>query len=78
MRLSSRGLARLASILGILSVVGCGSGCCLIGLGGGIWSLVAMSDPDVKAAFAAGGKAIGTLADSDDDFDDRDRPGSDL
>jgi hypothetical protein len=69
LRLSSGGLSKLAALLGILSVVGCGSGCCLLGLAGGIWSFVAMADPDVKAAFAAGGQAA---LGRDDDSDDRD------
>ncbi len=56
LKLSGSGMAKLSAVLGILSIVCCGSGCCLVGLMGGIWSFSAMGDPDVKAAFAAGGK----------------------
>ena len=43
----SYGLAMTASILCIL----CDWGCCCLGLGAGIWSLVVLSKPEVKAAF---------------------------
>ena len=43
----SYGLAITASILCIL----CDWGCCCLGLGAGIWSLVVLSKPEVKAAF---------------------------
>ena len=46
--LRSYGLAIAASILSILFQCGC---CCL-GLGAGIWALVILSKPEVKAAFA--------------------------
>ena len=46
--LRSYGLAVAASILSILFHCGC---CCL-GLGAGIWALVILSKPEVKAAFA--------------------------
>lgn len=50
MSLSSPGLVTLASIL---SLVPCVSGCCLLGLVFGIWAMVAMGKPEVKAGFAA-------------------------
>ena len=53
LKLSSSGMAKLGSAL---AIVPCFGGCCLLGIGGGIWSFSAMADPDVKAAFAAGGK----------------------
>ncbi len=53
LKFSSRGLAKLGAGLACLP---CFGGCCLIGLGGGVWSFAAMRDPDVVAAFAAGGK----------------------
>ena len=53
LKLSSSGMAKLGSALAIIP---CFGGCCLLGIGGGIWSFSAMADPDVKAAFAAGGK----------------------
>ena len=37
----------------ILSMIPCTSGCCLLGLVFGIWALVALGKPDVKAAYAA-------------------------
>jgi len=43
----SYGLAMTASILCIL----CDWSCCCLGLGAGIWSLVVLSKPEVKAAF---------------------------
>lgn len=46
-RLESRGSVMLASVLAMLPC----SLCCLFGLPVGIWSLVVLSDPAVKAAF---------------------------
>ena len=43
----SYGLAMTASILCIL----CDWGCCCLGIGGGIWAIVVLSKPEVKAAF---------------------------
>lgn len=43
----SYGLAMAASILCIL----CDWGCCCLGLGAGIWSIVVLCKPEVKAAF---------------------------
>ena len=37
----------------ILSMIPCASGCCLLGLVFGIWALVALGKPEVKAAYAA-------------------------
>jgi hypothetical protein len=54
---SNRGLAMTGAILGMIP---CTNSCCLIGLPVGIWALVVLSNPDVKAAFAetaAGGPA---------------------
>ena len=47
-RLQSYGLAMAASILSILFQCGC----CCAGLGAGIWALVILSKPEVKAMFA--------------------------
>ena len=46
-KLESRGLAMTASILAMLPV----SPCCVLGLPFGIWALMALSKPEVKAAF---------------------------
>ena len=43
----SFGLAMTASILCIL----CDWNCCCLGIGAGIWSIVVLSKPEVKAAF---------------------------
>jgi hypothetical protein len=48
--LASKNLAMAAAII---SMVPCLSPCCPLGLIFGIWSLVAMSDPEVKSAFEA-------------------------
>ena len=61
LKLSSSGMAKLGSALAIIP---CFGGCCLIGIGGGIWAFSAMRDPDVKAAFAAGGK-LPTVTDTE-------------
>jgi hypothetical protein len=50
MSLSSRGLAMFGSIVAMLP---CVSGCCLVGLPVGIWCLVVLARPEVKAGFAA-------------------------
>jgi hypothetical protein len=42
------GLAVFASILALISPGGC---CCILGLVGGIWGLVSLLNPDVRAAF---------------------------
>jgi len=42
----------LAMTAAILAMVPC-SACCIIGLGAGIWSLVVLMKPEVKAAFTA-------------------------
>lgn len=47
-RLTGRTLAILASILAMLP---CISPCCFLGLPVGIWSLMILLDPDVRAAF---------------------------
>jgi TRAP-type uncharacterized transport system fused permease subunit len=46
--LQSHGLAMMASIL---AVIPCLSPCCLLGIPFGIWSLMVLSKPEVKAAF---------------------------
>ncbi|XXF79573.1 hypothetical protein P2318_07395 [Myxococcaceae bacterium GXIMD 01537] len=46
-QLQSRGLAMAASIVALIPCFGC---CCL-GLPVGIWSLIVLSKPEVKAAF---------------------------
>ena len=47
-RLESHGFAMAASIL---ALVPCVSPCCFVGLPIGIWSIVVLSKPEVKAAF---------------------------
>ncbi|MBX9626976.1 MAG: DUF1542 domain-containing protein [Gemmataceae bacterium] len=57
LRLSGRGLPIIGSVLAMLPFVnGC---CCLIGLPVGIWCLIVLSKPEVKAAFAARSAAPG-------------------
>lgn len=46
--LQSYGLAMTASVL---AMIPCVSPCCLVGLPIGIWSLIVLMNPDVKAAF---------------------------
>lgn len=46
--LESWGLALAASIL---AVIPCCNGCCCLGLPAGIWALVVLNKPEVKAAF---------------------------
>jgi FtsH-binding integral membrane protein len=50
MTLSSPGLVTFGAVLSFLP---CVSGCCLLGLVFGIWAMIAMSKPEVKAGFAA-------------------------
>jgi hypothetical protein len=49
--LSGRGLAITGSVLAMIPCVN--SLCCIVGLPVGIWALVVLSDPGVKAAFGA-------------------------
>jgi hypothetical protein len=63
---SGRGLAMTGSVM---SMIPCTSSCCLIGLPIGIWALVVLNNPDVKAAFAA--SAAGGLDRDRDDYDRR-------
>ena len=51
MNLSGTGLPITGSILAMIPCTS--SCCCLIGLPAGIWALVVLSRPDVKAAIAA-------------------------
>ena len=46
--LQSRGLAMTAAVLAIIP---CTSACCIIGLPFGIWGIVTMNDPNVRAHF---------------------------
>jgi len=48
MQLKMRPLAMTASIIALVNF---GSCCCLLGIPFGIWSLVILNQPDVKAAF---------------------------
>jgi hypothetical protein len=50
MTLSSPGLVKSGAVFSFLP---CVSGCCLLGLIFGIWALVVMNKPEVKAGFAA-------------------------
>ena len=54
--LSSHGAAMAGAII---AMVPCLSPCCPLGLIVGIWALVSMSDPDVKAAFQANAEGDG-------------------
>jgi hypothetical protein len=49
--LSGRGLAITGSVLAMIPCVN--SVCCLLGLPAGIWAIVAMANPTVRAGFAA-------------------------
>lgn len=50
--LGSRGLSLAGAIV---SLIPCAVGCCpLLGMPAGIWALIVLSRPEVKAAFAAG------------------------
>ena len=62
--LSSRGFVMTSSIL---VMVPCVTGCCFIGLAAGIWSLIVLSKPEVKAAFKANSTAPKEVL---DDYDD--------
>lgn len=48
MNLRSWGLALTGSILAMVNL---GNGCCLLGLPFGIWALITLTNPEVKAAF---------------------------
>ena len=63
LRFFSKGLASAGAVAAFLPCTGC---CCLLGLGGGIWSFSAMADRDVKAAFAAGGRLSSSRRRDDD------------
>jgi hypothetical protein len=52
LRLRAYGLAVFGSILAALPCISC-SGCCGLGEGIGIWALVVLMNPDVRAAFGA-------------------------
>src|SRR5262245_22337658 len=57
----------LPVISSILAMIPCTSGCCcLLGLPAGIWALVALSRPEVKAAMAA--NRPGSRPDPDDQY----------
>jgi hypothetical protein len=51
-RLRSYGLAVFSSVLAALPCISC-SGCCGLGEGIGIWALIVLMNPEVRAAFAA-------------------------
>lgn len=42
----------MAMVAAIISMIPCVSPCCLVGLPAGIWALVTLNKPEVKAAFA--------------------------
>ena len=50
MKLRGHGAAMVASVIVMIPFLSC---CCLIGLGIGIWSLIVLNKPEVRAAFAA-------------------------
>jgi hypothetical protein len=65
MNLSGTGLPITGSLLAMIPCTS--SCCCLIGLPAGIWALVALSRPNVKAAIAA--NRTGRMANPDDQFE---------
>jgi len=54
MNLKSRGLGVLASVVSMLPIV---SGCCCLGLPAGIWVMIVLGKPEVKAGFEAVARA---------------------
>jgi len=48
MKLQSHGFAMTAAIL---TLIPCGTCCCLLNIGAGIWALVVLAKPEVKSAF---------------------------
>jgi hypothetical protein len=60
---SSKGLSLTSAILAMIPV----GGCCLVGLPIGIWAIVTLGKPEVKAAFAQSARP----RDLPDDLDDR-------
>lgn len=48
MKLQSRGLVMAAVVLTMLPISSC---CCVVGIGIGIWALMTLNNPEVKAAF---------------------------
>ena len=56
--LSNRGLATIGAVLAMLPVL---SGCCCLGIPAGIWALILLGDPEVKAAYAAGSSSAEEL-----------------
>lgn len=63
--LSSRGFAMTSAII---VMIPCITGCCFIGVGAGIWALIALSKPEVKAAFRAKSNSINN--DALDNYDE--------
>lgn len=61
MNLSGRGMAMAGAVLSMLPI----SGCCCLGLPFGIWALMALAKPEVKAAFATGSSADDSDSDPD-------------
>jgi len=57
MNLKGKGLGTAGSILSMIPIV---SGCCCLGIPVGIWVLIAMGKPEVKAGFAAVARASRT------------------
>jgi hypothetical protein len=51
MKQQSYGFAVTASILAMVPCVGTSTCCCLIGLPIGLWALIALTQPDVRATF---------------------------
>jgi hypothetical protein len=47
----SYGLAMTASVLGLIPILNC---CCVITMPAGLWGILTLMNPDVKAAFARG------------------------
>ena len=54
MNLKSRGLGTAGSVLSMIPII---SGCCCLGVPVGIWVLIALAKPEVKAGFAAVARA---------------------
>lgn len=57
-KLQSYGLALTAAII---AMIPCISPCCILGLPFGIWALIVLMKPEVKAAFGTGGTGLPTV-----------------
>ena len=60
----SYGWSMAASVLALIPVVNC---CCVVTMPAGLWGLITLMNPDVKAAFARG--SVPARGDMDPGFD---------